>query len=704
MIGIKVSSGNNHPAFNIWKHLFIVYLRIFFPILFLFLSSCRQADQNDMGNWLLHGLNYEESRFSPLTQINRENIDQLGLSWSLDLGVKRGIEATPIVKDGMMYFTGPWSIVYAIDLRTHKMKWKFDPEVPKSYGEKGCCDVVNRGVAIYQDKIYLGTFDGRLIALDAKSGQKIWETLTVDQSKPYTITGAPRVVNGKVIIGNGGAEFGVRGYFSAYDAITGKQLWRFYTVPGNPSEPFENEAMKSAVNTWKGEWWKYGGGGTVWDAMAFDPELNMLYVGTGNGSPWDRNKRSPEGGDNLYLSSILAINPDTGELIWYYQTTPGDSWDFTATQHMILANLEIDGIQKKVLMQAPKNGFFYVLDRTNGELLSAEKITYVNWAERVDTATGKPIETKWARYDKANVDVAPNYNGAHNWQPMAYNSNLNLVFIPARETFSNYGQDSTWVYNKTGFGTGNGWNLAIGKLESNPTIHDEKARNNGKLMAWDPIKQKEVWSVIQDNIWNGGLLATSSNLVFQGTADGHLIAYDAINGRLIWDVELYTGIMAPPVTYLVDGIQYLTVIAGWGGGYGMKNKHTEVLLPGTVYTFQIGGTEPLPKQPEVTPKKLAISKNPLNDETVKKGGNIFNTYCGTCHVIAENGGGVAPDLGYSLFVGTQTFKEVVLNGALLVNGMPNFSNRLSEEDVSSIEQFIFMKSSERAKMDLSSHK
>ena len=704
MIEMKASSVNNHFWFNFWKHLFIVYFRFFFLLLFLFLSSCRQADQNDMGNWLLHGFNYEETRFSPLTQINLENIDQLGLSWSFNLNVKRGIEATPIVKDGIMFFTGPWSVVYALDLRTHKMIWIFDPEVPKSFGEKGCCDVVNRGVALYQDKIYLGAFDGRLIALDAKSGQKIWETMTIDQSKPYTITGAPRVINGKVIIGNGGAEFGVRGYVSAYDADSGKQLWRFYTVPGNPSEPFENEAMKLAANTWTGEWWQYGGGGTVWDAMAYDPELNMLYVGTGNGSPWDRNKRSPEGGDNLYLSSILAMNPDTGELIWHYQTTPGDSWDFTATQHMILADLEIDGIQKKVLMQAPKNGFFYILDRINGELLSAEKITYVNWAERVDLKSGKPIETKWARYDKANVDVAPNYNGAHNWQPMAFNSNLNLVFIPARETFSNYGQDSTWVYNKIGFGTGNGWNLAIGKLGSNPIIHDEKASNYGKLIAWDPIKQKEVWSVKQDNIWNGGLLATSSNLVFQGTADGRLTAYDALKGKLIWEVELHTGIMAPPVTYMVDGIQYLTVIAGWGGGYGMKNKHTEVLLPGTIYTFKIGGMEPLPEKPEAMPQKLAISKTPLNSGSVKKGEYIFNTYCGTCHVIAETGGGVAPDLGFSLLVGTQAFKDVVLNGNFLVNGMPNFSNRLSEEDVISIEQFIFMKSSERSKMGLSSGK
>ncbi|WP_228853506.1 PQQ-dependent dehydrogenase, methanol/ethanol family [Aegicerativicinus sediminis] len=669
----------------------MAHIRIGLLLSFVLCSSCIKDSQNNDGDWAFHGLNYEETRFSPLSQITKNNIGQLGLDWSIDLGVKRGIEATPIVKDGVMYLTGPWSVVYAIDLKSHELIWTFDPEVPKSFGEKGCCDVVNRGVALDKDKVFLGAFDGRLIALDAESGEKIWETLTVDQSKPYTITGAPRVINDKVIIGNGGAEFGVRGYFSAYDTETGKQLWRFYTVPGDPSIPFENDAMKHAASTWTGEWWTFGGGGTVWDAMAYDTELNTLYVGTGNGSPWDRNKRSPGGGDNLYLSSILAINPDTGELLWHYQTTPGDSWDFTATQHIILADLEIDGKPRKVLMQAPKNGFYYVIDRTNGELISAEKIAYVNWAEGVDLETGKPIETKFARYDKANIDIAPNFNGAHNWQPMAFNPNLNLTFIPARETFSNYGQDSTWVYNEEGFGTGNGWNLAIGTLPSNPTITDEKANYYGKLVAWDPINQKEVWSVKQDNIWNGGVLATASNLVFQGTADGRLTAYDATNGELIWEADLHTGIMAPPVTYSVDGIQYLTAVTGWGGGYGMKNKHTDVLLPGTIYTFKIGGTQPLPSKPEVLAKKLVSTATPLDENMVKKGESIFNRFCGTCHVVAETGGGVAPDLGYSAVVGTQAFHEIVQNGIFLPLGMPNFGDRLTEEDINAIEQFIFNK-------------
>lgn len=673
-----------------------------FAILFSFLSSCKQnedaylalADGTD-GDWLLHGLNYAETRFSPLNQINESNINELGLDWSLDLGLKRGIEATPIVKDGVMYLTGPWSIVFAVDLRTHKLLWKYDPEVPKSYGEKGCCDVVNRGVALYENKIFVGTFDGRLIALNSENGKKIWEVLTVDQSQPYTITGAPRVIKGKVIIGNGGAELGVRGYFTAYDANSGKEMWRFYTVPGDPSKPFENKAMEKAAKTWTGKWWEYGGGGTVWDSMAYDPELNLLYVGTGNGSPWDRNQRSPEGGDNLYLSSILAINPDSGELVWHYQTTPGDSWDFTATQHIILSDLEIDGKKRKVLMQAPKNGFFYVLDRTNGKLISAEKYTYVNWAKSIDLKTGRPIENKLARYDQANIDIAPNFNGGHNWQPMAFNSNLNLVYIPARETFSNYGQDLTWKYNKSGFGTGIGWNLATGSVKSRPTIKDAKARNIGKLVAWDPIKQKEVWSVEQSNTWNSGLLTTDSNLVFQATADGRLTAYNGNNGKLVWEANLQNGILASPITYLVDGVQYITVVTGWGGGYGMKNKHTNYILPGTIYTFKIGGKLALPS---ATPKNTQQLINPelkVDNSKVAIGEELYYKFCATCHVVAENGGGVAPDLAYSQFLGTETFEKVVLEGGLLQNGMPKFDTRLTKEEVRNLQYFIINMAKEK---------
>ena len=330
------------------------------------------AADKEAGNWMSYGRTYDEQRFSPLQQVTAGNVAQLGLAWHYDLdAVHRAQESTPLVIDGVMYVTTAWSKVVALDARTGKELWRYDPKVPGEWGVNACCDVVNRGVAAWKGKLYLGTLDGRLVALDAATGKPAWEVLTVDRAYRYTITGAPRVIKDKVIIGNGGAEFGVRGYVSAYDADTGKLVWRFYTVPGDPTKPFESPALEKAAKTWNGQWWKEGGGGTVWDSVAYDPKLDLLYIGTGNGAPWNRASRSPGGGDNLYLSSIMALKADTGEYVWHYQTTPGETWDFTATQHLILADITIDGRARQVIMQAPKNGFFYVLDRATGELISA---------------------------------------------------------------------------------------------------------------------------------------------------------------------------------------------------------------------------------------------------------------------------------------------------------------------------------------------
>jgi quinohemoprotein ethanol dehydrogenase len=384
------------------------------------------------GNWMSHGRTYDEQRFSPLDQIDEASVGELGLAWYWDTGTRRGLESTPIVVDGVMFNSGSWSVVWAHDARTGELLWEYDPQVPREWGKYACCDVVNRGVAAWEGKIFVGTIDGRLVALDATTGKPVWEVQTTDKERPYTITGAPRVVKGKVIIGNGGAELGVRGYFSAYDAATGEMAWRFYTVPGNPAEPFESAHLEKAAATWRGgKWWEVGGGGTAWDSMAYDPELNLLYVGVGNGAPWNRYIRSPGGGDNLYLSSIVAVNPDNGELVWHYQTTPGDTWDYTATQHMILADLEIEGTQRKVIMQAPKNGFFYVLDRTNGEFISAEAYVPVNWATHIDPESGRPVENPEAHYANEPKLIRPAPYGGHNWHPMAYNPNAGLVYIPA---------------------------------------------------------------------------------------------------------------------------------------------------------------------------------------------------------------------------------------------------------------------------------
>ena len=650
--------------------------------------------QDHKGDWLTHGLNYAEDRFSLLDQINKDNVKDLGLAWTIDLASKRGVEATPLYTEGLMYVTGAWSVVYAIDAKKGNILWKYDPKVPGKTAERLCCDVVNRGVALYKGNIYVGTLDGRLIALDAKTGKPQWEVLTVDTTKPYSITGAPRVVDGKVIIGNGGAEFGVRGYITAYDAISGKQVWRFYTVPGDPSKPFENKAMEAAAKTWSGDWWKYGGGGTAWDAMAYDPALQLLYVGTGNGSPWDRKYRSNGVGDNLYLSSIVALKVNNGEMVWHYQTTPGDSWDFTAAQHIILADLHIKGVKKKVLMQAPKNGFFYVLDRTNGKFISGDPFVYTNWAKKIDSLTGRPIEEPGAHYETVNTDVSPNYNGGHNWQPMAFNSNLQLVYIPARENVTNYGRDTSWKYNKVGFGTGNGWNLSIGTNPTKKTIHDTATKNfpRGMLIAWDPIKRKKVWTINQKADWNGGLLATTTNLLFQGTAEGDFICYNGADGKELWKMNLGGGIIAPPITYMLDGKQYVSIAVGWGGGYGMKKKFTP-LQTGRLFTFVLNGHAPMPSfNTSTTTPAIPLINIAATQAQLKQGETQFWKYCGTCHVVNEGGGGLAPDLAYSKIAANEnTLMAVVYGGAYLSQGMPKFSDRLTKEDILNIQKYIFNK-------------
>ncbi len=629
--------------------------------------------------WLSYGLNYAETRHSPLNQINRSTVESLGLAWSINLGTRRGLEATPLVVNGVMYFTGTWSQVYAVDVRKGEILWTYDPEVPREWGEKVCCDVVNRGVAVYEDKVYVGSLDGRLIALNAENGQKAWEVLTVDQSKPYSITGAPRVVKGNVIIGNGGADLGVRGYLTAYDASTGELDWRFYSVPGNPNEPFESEAMKIAADTWTGEWWKYGGGGTPWDAMAYDPELDLLYVGIGNGAPWNRDLRSPDGGDNLYLSSIVALNPDDGTLQWHYQTTPGDTWDYTATQHIILADLSIDGSDRKVLMQAPKNGFFYVLDRTDGDLISAQPYVYTNWAKQIDLETGRPIETEFARYPEANVQIAPSPVGGHNWHPMAFNSKTGLVYIPVRESNMFYGQPADWRFADDS----RSWNTGTDVDPEKETIDDPLAgETSGKLIAWNPVTQKEEWSVWQESPWNAGVL-TTDDLVFQGNAEGEFSAYDAVTGERVWSFPLETGIVASPITYELDGIQYVSVLVGWGGVMGLYSKYTDQINPGALYTFALGAKGDKPEFPSLEVSSLVDLDYDADPERIANGGKLFQRYCDQCH-----GGGVIPDLLYSSAEMFAAFEDIVGKGTLLGLGMPNFEGRLDEGEIRDIRHYV----------------
>ena len=570
--------------------------------LLLFIFSCSEAvdsknplvDFNSSPNeWLLHGRTYAEERHSPLDQINTSNVDQIGLSWSFETGTNRGHETTPIVKDGVMFITAPWSVVHALDAKTGDLLWTHDPKVERAWANNACCDVVNRGVALYENSIFFGTIDGRLISLDKDTGTENWSILTIDKSRPYTITGAPRIVKGNVIIGNGGGEFGVRGYVTAYDVDSGDELWRFYTVPGNPNEPFESPEMEIAAKTWSGgKWWEYGGGGTVWDSMAYDPALDTLYIGTGNGSPWNRYVRSPGGGDNLYLSSIVALDPDTGDYKWHYQTTPGDSWDYTATQHMILADLEINGQMRKVIMQAPKNGFFYVIDRTNGELISAENYVPINWATHVDMETGRPVENPANNYFDTPALTTPGPLGGHNWQPMAFNPDTGLVYIPAQEMLFVYSHDKDFEYNPKTWNTGQ--QIEMTYLPKNP---DELAMVDkatfGYLLAWDPVAQKEVWREQYQRPWSGGLLSTAGDLVLQGTSDGRFIAYQADSGTSLWEVEVGQGIIAPPITYKIDGVQYIAVQVGYGGAYalmgGLQSENKNPAKNGRMMVFKLGG-------------------------------------------------------------------------------------------------------------------
>jgi len=641
------------------------------------------------GNWLTHGGTYSELRYSPLAQIHDGNAGQLGLAWYYDTHTKRGLEATPLVVDGILYTTGAWSVVYAVDARNGKEIWTFDPQVPKETGAKACCDVVNRGVALYKGKVFIGTLDGRLIALDAATGKPLWSVVTVDQSRPYTITGAPRVVEGKVLIGNGGAELGVRGYISAYDAETGALAWRFYTVPGDPSQPFESPALERAATTWKGgEWWKVGGGGTCWDSMAYDPELRLLYVGTGNGSPWSRYVRSPGGGDNLYLSSILALRPDTGELVWHYQETPGDTWDYTATQHIILADLPIGGQTRKVILHAPKNGFFYVIDRETGKPISAEKYVEANWAKRIDLKTGRPVENDAVYYRTKTTIVTPSQLGGHNWQPMSFNPKTGLAYIPAQDVAAIFGLDKKWQYRPGDWNTGTDLTL----IKEFP-----RSAAKGYLLAWDPLAQKEAWRVPYNGPWNGGTLTTAGNLVFQGTADGRFVAYRADTGDKVWEAPAQTGIVAAPITYTVDGEQYVSVMAGWGGVFALYGgdaaASNHVRHVGRLLTFKLGGTAALPPLAKPTTEVASFKGPGPTKQEVARGEALYSRHCQTCHGSAAVGGGVLPDLRHIPPEIQAGFSAIVLQGALKSQGMPAFGQWLNEDDAKAILAYLHQRAS-----------
>jgi len=651
------------------------------------------AADDEPGNWMSYGRTYDEQRYSPLDQVNTDNVGQLGLAWSYDLGTRRGIEATSIVVDGVMYTTSSWSIVHALDARTGEHLWTFDPEVPREKALHSCCDVVNRGVAVWEGQVFVGAFDGRLIALDAATGKVNWEVATFDPDLPYSITGAPRVVKGKVLIGNGGAEYGVRGFISAYDVNDGSMVWRFFTVPGDPKLGFENKAMEMAARTWKGKWWEIGGGGTVWDSMAYDPELDLLYIGVGNGAPWNQLIRSPGGGDNLFLSSIVALRPDTGEYVWHYQTTPGETWDYTATQHIILADMEIAGEQRKVLLQAPKNGFFYLLDRTNGKLLSANNYINITWATHVDLETGRPVEVPAARYyDKEPALVFPSYLGGHNWHPMSYSRDTGLVYIPVLDIPAAYGNDLDFEYKPGAMHLG--IDTIVASLPDDQAERDGlRALLGGRLVAWNPLTQTEVWRVEHSGPWNGGVLSTAGNLVFEGTAAGTLEAYSADSGTRLWSFPTQTGVVAPPIAYAIDGEQYLSVNAGWGGAYALVfGEYVQAeSMPNVsrVLTFKLGATGSLPELEwkrvvEFDPPELTAGA-----EEIAQGFAAYQDTCLGCHGLNAVSGLLVPDLRASpLLHDGEAWDSVVLDGARGSLGMPPFGSLLSEAESQAIRAYV----------------
>ncbi|MSO36262.1 MAG: PQQ-dependent dehydrogenase, methanol/ethanol family [Acidobacteria bacterium] len=520
------------------------------------------------GDWVGYGRDYAETHHSPLRQIDQSNVSKLTEAWSVEVGSEGKLETTPLVFNGVLYGTSTWSQVYAIDLRSKKVKWQFDPALARggteAMGPRPCCGPVNRGVALYDGRVYVGLLDGRLVALDAETGAPVWAVQTTPPGTDYTITGAPRIVKGKVVIGQGGAEYGVRGFLAAYDAATGKQAWKFYVIPGDPAKPFEDEALARAAKTWNGQWWKYGGGGTPWDGIAYDPELNLVYVGTGNGSPWNANHRSPGGGDNLYLASIVALNADTGKYVWHYQTTPSDNWDYNAAQPMILADLTIGGQIRKVLMQAPKNGFFYVLDRATGKLISGEPYVFTSWATGIDKETGRPIETEAARYRYTPVRLSPSPVGAHHWPPMAFNPTTGFVYYPGQETSSVFAMEEKFEFKE------GQWNIGIRRGSAPFTMNPQAAPPDPKapppggfFVAWDPVAQKPAWKI--PFLSSGGALSTAGQLIFVGNSAGRFFALDPLSGKTLWEARLGQGV-ATPISYELDGKQYIAVMSGISKG------------------------------------------------------------------------------------------------------------------------------------------
>ena len=647
------------------------------------------------GQWMTYGRDYSEQRYSPLKQINVDNVSRLGLAWYADLAERGGsYETTPIVVDGEIFVTAPWSKVYAFDARTGKRLWKYDPKVPGEYAVKLCCGIVNRGVAVWKGKVIWGTLDGRLIAVDARTGKKVWEVQATDPKRTLSITGAPRIADGRIFMGEAGSEFEERGYMAAYDAATGKELWRWWAVPGDPSKGFEQPELAMAAETWHGEWWKAGGGGTPWDGITYDPVTHLVYIGTGNGAPWPAWVRSPGGGDNLFTSSIVALDARTGKFRWYYQETPHDSFDFDSTQQIMTANLVINGKKRHVVMHAPKNGIFYVFDAATGKLLNAKPfVPTVNWMTGFD-ANGRPILNPAADYGRTGKGfyVVPASGGAHSWHPMAFSPETGLVYIP-----TNYG--SYPLVAEAGAKMGNQLlSINVGKCPSGPAPKLEGA--GSYLLAWDPVHMKAVWKQ-REGSGRAGVMTTAGNLVFQGnagffgTGSDSLSAYRADTGERVWTADTQAGIAGAPVSYAVDGVQYVAVVAGSGGGFGgdyWAPTYSRLLV------YKLGGKVTLPPKEPYTPAALNPPAQFGDAALIAQGEAQYTAHCESCH---GNGGRVSslfPDLRYAgQLWSADAFNAVVIGGALEADGMVSFRKMITPQDANAIRAYVVQLANEAKK-------
>jgi len=627
--------------------------------------------QSDVGtgyDWPSYGRAYAQNHYSPLAEITSSNVFRLGLAWWFDIPGVVLAQSEPLEVNNTLYFVTGYSVVRAVDATTGSLLWSYDPHVYEVAGRKMQFLWGVRGLAFRNNKIFVGTHDGRLLALDAKSGAKVWSVSTTQPGDLRIISGPPLVFGSKVMIGHGFSEAGpLRGYVTAYDAETGRKVWRFFTVPGDLHRGFENKAMEMAARSWTGNQLKYGGGGAVWNAMTYDSELNRVYIGTSNGTPTNADERSPGGGDNLFLASIVALDADKGSYLWHYQTNPRETWDYDAATDIELARLTIDGVSHRVLMQASKNGFFYVVDRDSGKLLSAENFVRVTWATKVDLESGRPVEVSGAR-DPSNQDkIWPSGDGAHSWAPMAFNHNTGLVYIPALDAGApGKCDDRSIVVN--GFIC---WGVST-------------------LIAWNPARKAASWKVRLPGVRSGGVATTAGNLVFQGRADGKFVAYAADTGRELWSFDAAVGITGAPITYEAAGHQYVSIVAGYGGAASELDPRWDARRESRrVLTFALDGKAELP------PAMRKHTITPVSDPTFKTdaageahGSLSFAEHCQMCHGSSGVAGGAAPDLRESpAILSAEAFRSIVKEGRLLSSGMPRF-RQLTEAELESLRQYL----------------